>query len=1234
MYQHDISMFEVSSFELQDWSDKPEAKSSFPKLVKMLISATVKNLSLCHFHYKEDNQRHGVDGRVKTDVGNEYVPAGESYWEVGTNEKIENKANQDYQERTYNNPVEGIKDKVFVFVTSRRWTNCYSWAEEKRKEQQWKDVRVIDAESIRTWLTTAPSVNLWMAKTLGKIIEGVSHLDMHWEQWAEACYPPLTSNLFKESVERVITQVSDWLHSENAPYMSLQCDSLEEGLAFLKVLFDYSSVEDYKGRLVVVETVAAARILNGWNKRIIPILISNEAAEYMNSSSADYKCIILQKSGQANSCSLVVDVAPLDFRALEFEVSRYVKGGACEQLYRKVGRSRSILRSVLSHNPAVKEPRWLRNKLLDADELIPFLLCGTIYVGAESAKGGKDVLQLLLNGGSLNRFLRKLKKVASEFDSPIWAFENYIGITGKEELLYLMRDEILPEHLELFVTAFAKLQKGEIRSDYKGIDRLTHLYEIILLLIVHEHDWFGNALVHIRKYVENISDVVFREGDINVLKGNKHYLAFVAEAWPERYYELLLDLFQLPDEEFKNVLNLVTPSVESYFIKSLQILAINENYYSHILLFLERMYNICKDTCLKEEFLTRLQELLFCWGDMTNAPLQETKKYVETLIVRNEKLGWLICKEQLLNELGCIWNPPKTRYRGGKWKKCREITEQDIHDYRLGCLKLLMNSKSYSYSNIRDLILICGRVDKSLRNNIWPLVENLSVSLADSEKVKLQELCKKEIRRRKTREKFYEYIQELENIIKCFDVEDAVLNVAHLFSWHAELEDIKKISGYENVQSIEESQDIAIKKLIQNNRMDFAGIISNKGGDVYSLGRAVARNLPLNRGVDYLRYCISDMKGNTERAEDLLWYYCVYVLQIDGTSYSSLCEEFCNSVSNEDKIYFLKATPWSNVHAAIFNQLELSIRLAYWIAPKITRFSEFSKDCESYVNFLLENEKYDMVIGALYDVMKIENPAEKVIDLVKKSLRGLSSNLEAWDFNNHFDTHNLKTAFEFLDKAGEPLAFLAFREVSFMCKPRFEIEDKSYVLRYFAEKPKMFARFVSLYKKGFDAAGRLGGIIQKLDSFLVVSSDSVFAMSEMVPTYIDWINSVLNELADKKNRQHASCIIMSHLGRLCGSCRDESQFVEVCKCLECLEEYAELGGSFVTGVNHAVGATVSAFDSGGAAYHKIAGHYRRLAEKASAYSLVASNLIMGAVIFYEQVATMHDISNKLGRYMS
>ncbi|PYX17292.1 MAG: hypothetical protein DMG84_04435 [Acidobacteria bacterium] len=49
---------------------------------------------------------------------------------------------------------------TFVFVTPRRWVrkriNIEKWANEKRAEKLWKDVRVVDGIMLEDWLDQCP----------------------------------------------------------------------------------------------------------------------------------------------------------------------------------------------------------------------------------------------------------------------------------------------------------------------------------------------------------------------------------------------------------------------------------------------------------------------------------------------------------------------------------------------------------------------------------------------------------------------------------------------------------------------------------------------------------------------------------------------------------------------------------------------------------------------------------------------------------------------------------------------------------------------------------------------------------------------------------------------------------------------------------------------------------------------------------------------------------------------
>ena len=76
------------------------------------------------------------------------MPEGTSAWELGANKAVKGKADGDYEKRTAA-PL-GIKpsESTFVFVTPRRWANKSKWATERKKEEQWRDVRAYDADDL------------------------------------------------------------------------------------------------------------------------------------------------------------------------------------------------------------------------------------------------------------------------------------------------------------------------------------------------------------------------------------------------------------------------------------------------------------------------------------------------------------------------------------------------------------------------------------------------------------------------------------------------------------------------------------------------------------------------------------------------------------------------------------------------------------------------------------------------------------------------------------------------------------------------------------------------------------------------------------------------------------------------------------------------------------------------------------------------------------------------------
>lgn len=134
----------------------------------------------------------GFDGLVRSMEAHNYVPSGESVWEMGVNADVTTKANEDYSARTARPLTVVPHDTTFVFVILRRWPRNEDWARGKRNEAVWRDVRVLDADDLEAWLSLAPSAEAWLAPQLRLPTAGTTSIDRYWDEWAGVTTPILT----------------------------------------------------------------------------------------------------------------------------------------------------------------------------------------------------------------------------------------------------------------------------------------------------------------------------------------------------------------------------------------------------------------------------------------------------------------------------------------------------------------------------------------------------------------------------------------------------------------------------------------------------------------------------------------------------------------------------------------------------------------------------------------------------------------------------------------------------------------------------------------------------------------------------------------------------------------------------------------------------------------------------------------------------------------------------------
>ena len=205
----------IHDVDLERYADTRDSEAVIPELINLLVKASVPNLTECRIPYGGSVNQSGWDGLVQAgEAFREFVPEGDSYWEIGTGADPQDKATEEFRKRT---PTLSDADRAnatfsdadranatFVFVTPR----FRSWDEPKqtewlksRKERGWKLIRIIDGVKLADWLREFPSLGRWMAKKIGKTasLGGISTPREHWDlevPRSKADDPPLPPRLF------------------------------------------------------------------------------------------------------------------------------------------------------------------------------------------------------------------------------------------------------------------------------------------------------------------------------------------------------------------------------------------------------------------------------------------------------------------------------------------------------------------------------------------------------------------------------------------------------------------------------------------------------------------------------------------------------------------------------------------------------------------------------------------------------------------------------------------------------------------------------------------------------------------------------------------------------------------------------------------------------------------------------------------------------------------------------
>lgn len=146
----------ITALDLQKWADKKESEVLMPELVRRLVHSSLDSIIRLTMPSGDSVSLPGFDGVLETACSCAFVSRGTSVFEIGTNSKVKNKADKDFEKRD-NETHDAEKQKLnYVFVTPRKWANAKKWEKEHREKSEWADVRVLTAVELETGYHTIP----------------------------------------------------------------------------------------------------------------------------------------------------------------------------------------------------------------------------------------------------------------------------------------------------------------------------------------------------------------------------------------------------------------------------------------------------------------------------------------------------------------------------------------------------------------------------------------------------------------------------------------------------------------------------------------------------------------------------------------------------------------------------------------------------------------------------------------------------------------------------------------------------------------------------------------------------------------------------------------------------------------------------------------------------------------------------------------------------------------------
>lgn len=689
----------ITANEINQWSlsHTRAAQEVLPELIRKLILATV-DATYIHFPSGDSILIGGWDGVLEVEKGNEFIPNGKSFWEFGTNKSINTKVKDDYEKRT----DAGADNTVsYIFATTQTWAKKSEFETEKSLENKWKKVRGINSDDLETWLSLAPSVQLWFAKLIGKRPENALDIEQALDRWSSQTRIKLSSDLVLVSRD-------------------------EEKEKFISVLNNTPSKTIIISQSEEESFIFAVSTIKGEEKFLPRTLIVSSQNEWDNLIESKNSLILIPQNFTPNNIGhtiekghFVIEVGVsssiTDGSNIEIQLSKIRKedkrevletmGTERDKTWELIEDTKGFLHAIVKH-PLLqpidnkKKPDWIDKYSLD--------ILSTIFFISSWNRDNQYDIKILerLSNLEYEIFEKQLHQLKTEKETPIRLVGNIWQVISKINLWDLIANKIAISQMNrlesVSLDIFSEINpKFEVNAqerwvawdkhlNYSGAIRESLADSLCLMSVFGESELKNK----ISRWLESLYN---QNLNVETWYSYGQQLLLLAEASPNSFLTAFEKALEKKDSNLEKLFESGDITMGACFhcdlLWALERVSWNSEYVTRVVLILAKLSQLEIQSNMGNQPLNSLQDIFLGWVNYSSLTHNEKIEIIEHILLKKEpEIAWKLLMNILPNSHSTASEINTPKYNIWNEVLPKTITKSDYYNYSDNVNRLILEN--------------------------------------------------------------------------------------------------------------------------------------------------------------------------------------------------------------------------------------------------------------------------------------------------------------------------------------------------------------------------------------------------------------------------------------------------------------------------------------------------------------------------------------------------------------